>query len=104
MKLAGGTVLITGASQGLGAATARAIAARGAEVVLLTCGEDKPRNVAAKIDAHGVVEEWLRDGREQERQVARDIGALRRSREGAAIAPAWMRASWRPVPHARLGR
>jgi len=48
MKLAGGTVLITGASQGLGAATARAIAARGAEVVLFTRGEDKPRDVSAK--------------------------------------------------------
>ena len=50
MKLTGGTVLITGASQGLGAATARAIAARGAEVVLFTRGEDKPRTVAAKIE------------------------------------------------------
>ena len=50
MKLTDGTVLITGASQGLGAATARAIAARDAEVVLLTRGEDKPRNVAAKIE------------------------------------------------------
>ena len=50
MKLTGGTVLITGTSQGLGAATARPIAARGADVVLLARGEGKPRDVAPKIE------------------------------------------------------
>jgi uncharacterized protein len=40
MKLAGRPVLITGASQGLGAATAQAMAARGAEVLMLARSED----------------------------------------------------------------
>lgn len=53
MKLAGKTVLITGASQGLGAATARAMAARGAEVVLLARSEDKLRAVATTIEGSG---------------------------------------------------
>ena len=53
MDLAGKTVLITGASQGLGAATARVMAARGAEVLLLARGEEKLRGVATEIEAAG---------------------------------------------------
>ena len=53
MKLAGKAVLITGASQGLGAATARAMAARGAEVLLLARSEDKLREVAMRIEGSG---------------------------------------------------
>jgi uncharacterized protein len=53
MNLAGKTVLITGASQGLGAATARAMAARGAEVLLLARSEDKLREVATTIEGSG---------------------------------------------------
>ena len=48
MNLAGKTVLITGASQGLGAATAREMAARGAEVLLPARSEEKLRQVAAE--------------------------------------------------------
>jgi short-subunit dehydrogenase len=53
MKLAGKTVLITGASQGLGAATARAMAAQGAEVLLLARSEDKLREVASMVEGSG---------------------------------------------------
>ena len=53
MKLAGKAVLITGASQGLGAATARAMAARGAKVLLLARSEDKLREVAMRIEGSG---------------------------------------------------
>jgi short-subunit dehydrogenase len=53
MDLAGRTVLITGASRGIGSATARAMAARGAEVLLLARSEDKLRNVAAAIERAG---------------------------------------------------
>jgi short-subunit dehydrogenase len=53
MDLAGRTVLITGASQGIGAATARAMAARGAELLLLARSEDKLREVAAAIECAG---------------------------------------------------
>ena len=53
MEMAGKTVLITGASQGLGAATARAMAARGARVLLLARTEDKLRGVADSIESAG---------------------------------------------------
>jgi short-subunit dehydrogenase len=53
MELAGKVVLITGASQGLGAATAQAMAARGAEVLLLARSEHKLREVASAIEASG---------------------------------------------------
>jgi short-subunit dehydrogenase len=53
MELTGKTALITGASQGLGAATARAMAARGARVVLLARTEGKLREVADSIERDG---------------------------------------------------
>jgi uncharacterized protein len=53
MELARKTVLITGASQGLGAATARMMAARGAEVLLLARSEEKLRGVASTIAGAG---------------------------------------------------
>ena len=53
MELAGKTALITGASQGLGAATARAMAARGARVLLLARTEEKLREVADSIESGG---------------------------------------------------
>ena len=53
MEMAGKTVLITGASQGLGAATARAMAARGASVLLLARTDDKLREVADSIESAG---------------------------------------------------
>jgi short-subunit dehydrogenase len=53
VQLAGKTVLVTGASQGLGAAIAATMAARGAEVLLLARSEDKLREVAAAIEGSG---------------------------------------------------
>ncbi len=53
MELDGKTALITGASQGLGAATARAMAARGARVLLLARTEEKLRGVADSIESGG---------------------------------------------------
>lgn len=53
MELGGKAVLITGASQGLGAATARAMAARGAQVLLLARSEDQLREVASSIERSG---------------------------------------------------
>ena len=55
IELRGKTVLVTGASQGLGAAIARAMAQRGAEVLLLARGEEKLREVAAGIEAPAAV-------------------------------------------------
>lgn len=53
MELAGKLALITGASQGIGAATARTMAARGAEVLLLARSEERLGEVAASIEAGG---------------------------------------------------
>jgi NAD(P)-dependent dehydrogenase (short-subunit alcohol dehydrogenase family) len=53
MKIQGTATLITGASQGLGAALARELARRGARVVLVARQEAALRHVAAEIRAAG---------------------------------------------------
>lgn len=53
MKLNGKTAVITGASSGVGAATARAMAAQGARVVLIARREAKLRTLADEIEAAG---------------------------------------------------
>lgn len=50
MDAKGHAAIVTGAGSGLGAATARALAARGAKVALLDIAEDKAGQVAAEID------------------------------------------------------
>jgi len=47
--LSGKTALITGASRGIGAATARAFAAQGAQVVLMARGRDEIASLAGEI-------------------------------------------------------
>lgn len=49
MRLDGTSALVAGGSSGLGAATARALAARGAHVVVLARGRSRGREVAAEI-------------------------------------------------------
>ena len=53
MELQGRVVLITGASSGIGAATATAIARRGGQVLLLARTQPALETVAAEITAHG---------------------------------------------------
>lgn len=53
MEIAGRLVLVTGASSGIGAATARHAAARGAHVLLLARGRAALEEVAAGIRARG---------------------------------------------------
>lgn len=54
MSLAGKVVLITGASMGIGAATARRLAKEGATLVLLSRSEDKLARIAHDIEAQSL--------------------------------------------------
>ena len=53
MAIEGKVVAITGASSGIGEATAKLLACRGAKVVLGARGEERLRAVAAQIERSG---------------------------------------------------
>jgi 2-hydroxycyclohexanecarboxyl-CoA dehydrogenase len=53
MRLEGKTALVTGGASGIGAATARRLAAEGARVAVADINEDGAREVAAELDGFG---------------------------------------------------
>jgi short-subunit dehydrogenase len=53
MEISGKSALITGASSGMGAAIAKALAKAGAKVLLVARGEKELKNVATEIEAAG---------------------------------------------------
>jgi uncharacterized protein len=55
MRLADTTVLVTGGSSGIGAATAHAMARRGAQLILVARDPDRLRTVAEELRARGTV-------------------------------------------------
>jgi NAD(P)-dependent dehydrogenase (short-subunit alcohol dehydrogenase family) len=59
--MTGKTCVITGPTQGIGRATAHALAARGARRLLLCRSEEKGRQLAAELDGHGGVEVVVAD-------------------------------------------
>jgi NAD(P)-dependent dehydrogenase (short-subunit alcohol dehydrogenase family) len=70
------TVVVTGASDGIGAAAARALAAAGHEVVVVGRDPDRTRAVAAEIDAAHHVADFAR--LDDVRALARTLSDLRR--------------------------
>src|ERR1700742_1437967 len=54
MRLEGSIALVTGGASGIGAATARRLAAEGAKVSIADLDLDGARAVAAEIDGHAV--------------------------------------------------
>jgi NAD(P)-dependent dehydrogenase (short-subunit alcohol dehydrogenase family) len=54
LQLTGKRAVVTGASSGIGLATARVLAAEGAQVALVARGEEKLRRAAAQLDGQAV--------------------------------------------------
>ena len=76
--MTGRTVLVTGASDGIGAETARVLAARGATVHVTGRSADKLRPVAAAVGTEPLVADFSRldDVRRLAAQVAERVGSL----------------------------
>jgi NAD(P)-dependent dehydrogenase (short-subunit alcohol dehydrogenase family) len=76
--MAGRTVLVTGASDGIGAETARVLAARGATVHVTGRSADKLRPVAEAVDTEPLIADFSRldDVRRLADQVGERVGTL----------------------------
>jgi NADP-dependent 3-hydroxy acid dehydrogenase YdfG len=82
IRLQGTAALVTGASSGIGAATARGLAAQGAAIAVLARRRDRLEELAGAIRADGgtaiVVEADITDRQQAENAVERAVGELGR--------------------------
>jgi NAD(P)-dependent dehydrogenase (short-subunit alcohol dehydrogenase family) len=88
MEIAGAAAIVTGGASGLGAATARRLAADGAEVVIVDLQDDLGDAVAAQVDG-AYVRADVRDGEQVRAAVdaAMQIAPLRMLVNCAGVAP-----------------
>lgn len=77
-ELQGTVVLVTGASSGIGAASAASLAARGAKVALVARRRDRLETLAGEIDGALVIEADITDRRQAESAVQRTVAELGR--------------------------
>jgi NADP-dependent 3-hydroxy acid dehydrogenase YdfG len=77
-ELQGTVALVTGASSGIGEATAVALAARGASVALVARRRDRLEALAARLDGALVIEADITDREQAQSAVARTVSELGR--------------------------
>jgi len=93
MDISGASAVVTGGASGLGAATARLLAERGAQVVVLDRSEELGAKVAAEIGGVYVAAE-VADERRSPRQCAPPPSVVRCGCWSTALASAGRPAPW----------
>lgn len=103
--LTGRVAIVTGAAQGIGEATARILAERGAVVVMADANQDRGEPAAARIRDTGRIAEFVRTDVRDDAQVAALVsGAVdRHGRLDALVCAAGvLRGAWQPIEELTL--